>query len=759
MASVKLPREELPAADPHEGSGLDVREYLRVIWTYKWLILALTAVVGAAVIFWTLRQPKVYQATCTIEYDPNPTTPLGREIEDPANPIGSFWMSREFFATQNRIIASRTVAEAVVRSLHLHREPEFFGLHLSGEERARWEPRSVEEAAGVLQSRLTVEPLEDTRIVAIKVTDEDPERAATLANAVAQAYIDKTLRDRAGSTDRAGEWLAERSDELRSRLEASELALHRFKQEHNVLSVSMEDRQNLLAADITHHNTKLQEARSRRRQLEARAARIRALVESEDVEAAAAAFPENAALTAMRTELRAKIAQQESLSRRYGPNHQQMVTLAGEIAALREQMRRELRGLLRAAEADVAEVRRVEAGHRQDLEAAQQAGLELNLREIEYQRLNRERENNAKLYNLVLERSTETELAQRHQATHARLLDTALEPTTPISPSFTTNAAGGLGAGLALGLALAFLLSQLDRRMKSVADVEQAGLTVLGILPRIEEGDDAQPMYGRKNGKRGRRAPTPASTSRDLFVHTHPMSAAAECCRTIRTNLTFMSADDPIRTLVVTSANPREGKTTVTANVAISLAQSGKRVLLVDTDLRRPRLHRAFGVSSGRGVTSVIVGEARLMDVVQSTAIPNLDVLPCGPIPPNPSELLHSQRFAELVCEALQHYERVIFDSPPLAAVTDAAVLAPQLDAALVVVKAHATTRDALASALRQLRDVSANVVGGVLNDLDPRRKGYGAGDYYYYYRREGYYQADEDAPPNDLSRPAPPPS
>jgi capsular exopolysaccharide synthesis family protein len=204
-----------------------------------------------------------------------------------------------------------------------------------------------------------------------------------------------------------------------------------------------------------------------------------------------------------------------------------------------------------------------------------------------------------------------------------------------------------------------------------------------------------------------------------------------------------MSADEPIRTLVVTSANPREGKTTVTINIAISLAQSGKRVLMVDTDLRRPRIHRAFGVSGARGVTQIIVGEATLEATATPTLVPNLDVLPCGPIPPNPSELLHSQRFGELVRAALARYDRVIFDSPPLGAVTDAAVLAPQLDAALLVVKAQHTTRDALASSLRQLRDVAANIVGGVLNDVDPRRKGYG-GDYYYY-RREGYYYASEE--------------
>jgi capsular exopolysaccharide synthesis family protein len=423
--------------------------------------------------------------------------------------------------------------------------------------------------------------------------------------------------------------------------------------------------------------------------------------------------------------------------------------------------------VLRAAQADVREIRRVESGLRAALDEAHRDGLELNLREIEYSRLNRQRENNAKLYDLVLERTTETDLTRMFQSTHARLLDRALEPGGPISPKFTTNAAGGLGAGLALGLALAFLLSRLDRRLRSVAEVEQTGLTVLGILPKIEEGEEAQPVYGRgKNGrpKRRRRAPA-AGVSRDLFVHSHPMSAAAECCRTIRTNLTFMSADDPIRAMVITSASPREGKTTVTTNIAISLAQSGKRVLMVDTDLRRPRIHRAFGVSGARGVTSVIVGEEKLTDVVTSTDIPNLDVLACGPIPPNPSELLHSHRFGELVEAALEHYDRVIFDSPPLGAVTDAAVLAPQLDAALIVVKAQETTRDALASALRQLRDVGAHVVGGVLNDVDPRRKGYAGGDYYYYYRREGYYYAEGDEDDGDEGSPessstaAPPPS
>lgn len=746
MADHLAPNDD---SGPEGGSeeGLDIRDYLRVLWTYKWVILLVAAGVTTLVVFWTLRQPKVYQATATIEYDPNPQTPLGREVEDVANPVGSFWMSREFFATQNRIISSRAVSERVVRELELHRDPSFF--YVDEDARAEWEEVSVAQAARTLQSRLVVEAIDETRIVAIRITDHDAERAATLANAVADAYIAKTLEDRVGSTVSALDWLGSRLDTLRGQLETSEDALHQFKLEHNIVSVSMEDRQNLVASDIQHFNEALTTARTRRIELQARAARLQTAAEGENPEDSASAFPENEAISGLVENLRQKISERDGLATRYGPNHQRMQELTQQIEGVRRQLREEMTGVVRAAQADVREVRRVETGIRSALDEATRNGLNLNLREIEYQRLNRERENNSKLYTLVLERTTETNLTRRFSSTHARTLDPALPPGFPMSPNVSLNAAGGLLAGVALGLAFAFLLGRLDRRLKSVADVEALGLTIIGVLPRIDQIEE-QPVYG---SRRRRRAGADGDTddgSRDLFAHTHPMSAAAECCRTIRTNLTFMSADDPIRAMVVTSASPREGKTTVTTNVAISLAQSGKRVLIVDTDLRRPRVHRAFGLRGNVGITSVIVGDRELSQVTQSTDIKNLEVLACGPIPPNPSELLHSSKFTELVELALTRYDRVIFDSPPLGAVTDAAVLAPQLDAALLVVKSHSTTRDALGSALRQLRDVGANVVGGVLNDLDPKRKGYGNG--YYYYRREGYYYADENGNDDDSS-------
>jgi capsular exopolysaccharide synthesis family protein len=214
-----------------------------------------------------------------------------------------------------------------------------------------------------------------------------------------------------------------------------------------------------------------------------------------------------------------------------------------------------------------------------------------------------------------------------------------------------------------------------------------------------------------------------------------------------------MSADRPRKTLVVTSASPREGKTTVSISLAISLAQSGKRILLVDTDLRKPRIHRSFGKPLSRGVTTILVGEHTAKEAIQDTEIPGLSLLASGPVPPNPSELLHTEQFQKLIADLAKNYDHLILDSPPLAAVTDAAIISPQVDGTILIIHTQRTTREALRSALRQLRDVSGHLVGGVLNDVDLSTHRYGYSSYYYY-RSESYYDSDEGEGPERPSRP-----
>ena len=224
---------------------------------------------------------------------------------------------------------------------------------------------------------------------------------------------------------------------------------------------------------------------------------------------------------------------------------------------------------------------------------------------------------------------------------------------------------------------------------------------------------------------------------RDLLVHQKPMSTAAECARTIRTNLMFMNPDSPPRSLLVTSPTPRDGKTTVATSLAISIAQSGRKVLLIDTDLRRPRVHKAFEIPGSIGATSVIIGEKSLGEAASPTMVAGLDVLPCGPIPPNPSELLHGRGFQRLLAEAREKYDRVILDSPPIGAVTDAAIIAPQVDGVIVVVKANRTTRDGLVATVRQLSSVGSVILGSVVNDVDLKASSHGG--YYQYYRYDYY--------------------
>jgi succinoglycan biosynthesis transport protein ExoP len=718
--------------------GFDPREFIRPLVAYKWLVLGVAVVVGVSVLFWTLKQPRVFEAVTTIAYDPTPAQPLGSRVEDVGSPTSTFLMTREFFETQNRIIASRTVAERVVRRLGLHRDRAFLEAN---RRRTRGQSSSdVVTAAAYLQDMLSVEPVKDTRLVNLRVRDTNPQRAKLIADTLADCYIEKTMEDRLGSTVAALEWLSTQLDTIREQLSASELSLHEFKKDNNVLSVSLEDRQNLVSAEMQALNAALTEARMKRINLGARAAQLRAAVTSDPLGASTRAIAENETIATLRATLRSKRAERDGLVVRYGDLHPKIVAVDAEIATLESQVRSESQAMLASAQAELAEAGQIENGLRSALEDANRAGLALNLQEIEYGRLKRERESKAKVYDLLLERTAETDLTRMLRVTHVRLVDPALVPTIPVSPNVSTNIAGGVGAGIALGLLLAFGIARLDRRLRSSEEVERLGATVLGILPSFVPRKSREPQ---------------TTGARDLFVLREPKSAAAECIRTVRTNLAFMAAESPIRSLVVTSGSPSEGKTTVCISLAIALAQSGKRVLLVDTDLRRPRIHKAFGLTNTVGATSILVGDATLKDVVQSTDVDTLDVLSSGPIPPNPAELLHSGHFHAVLREMLDTYDRVVFDSPPLGAVIDAAVLAPQLDGAIVAVKAESTTRDSLSSTLRQLRDVGSIVRGVIINDVDlqARTYGYGRGAHYYYYHREGYYgmpekRASQEPPP-----------
>jgi capsular exopolysaccharide synthesis family protein len=337
------------------------------------------------------------------------------------------------------------------------------------------------------------------------------------------------------------------------------------------------------------------------------------------------------------------------------------------------------------------------------------------------------------MYSLIASRQKEIDITGPMRTNNVRVLERAIVPSVPVRPRPFQNLLLGLLLGLGTGVGLAFIIEALDNTVKTQADVEQfLGVPVLGLVPIIgtAPGEAAQENDHLRE--------------RDLGVFLDPKSVAAECCRSIRTNILFMSPDRPLRTMVVTSPSPKEGKTTTAINLSVTMAEAGGRVLIIDTDMRRPRLHRSFGVPNQTGISTVIVGKATIMEAVKRTDVPNLDVLPCGPVPPNPSELLHTERFAAVLAECAKLYDRIVLDSPPTSAVTDPAVLGNLADGVVLVVKAGETTRDSAMHARRQLMGAKARLIGVVVNAIDFSNPAYGYDYYYRNYYRYGYSYGSE---------------
>jgi capsular exopolysaccharide synthesis family protein len=739
---------EISVSDSAEKSSLPQQEdssrslllLLQALWKQRFLIVAVAALTTVMVTLWTMKQPKIYSAVTTIEFDPNPPRPLGRNVEDPMSGLESYWSTREYYSTQFQVLQSQSLAEMVVRQLGLQHDADFLRVPL--EQRSQFRSKTVTEAAGVLRGRIKVEPVKDSRLVQITVEDTSPRRAQLLANTIAAVYIRQNLDKRMSTTVSALEWLGQQLESLRRQLGTSERALYDYRRQHNLLSTSFEERRDHVGNRISRLSESVTETQTRRIAIAARVAELRRAAQAQDPMATNA--PELLASAPLQT-LRASYEQlrreRDGLAPRYGENAQQMQALAARMREVEAAIQREVRNVLEAAEADLRAVRRTEGELRGALAQAQQEGLEINLREIEYGQLLRERENNAKLYGIVLERTKETDLSKLMRVNNVRVLDEALLPGAPVRPKVPVNIGIGLLAGLVLGLLLANIVIQSDRTMRSEDDViDELKSTFLGLIPRIgsRPGGRYRYRYGPSSDERDEKP----VTNPDLVVHTHPTSVIAEACRVIRTNLLFMSPDQPFKTIMVASCDPREGKTTVAISLAITLAQSGKRVLLVDTDLRRPRVHKAFGRRPVVGITSVLVNEATLDEAIEETDIKNLFLLPCGPIPPNPAELLHSQRFHDLLEQLRDKYDRIVFDTPPVGAVTDALVIGPQLDGTILVTRARKTVRARARSAIAQLRSLGTRIAGVVLNDVDLSQEGGGS---YYAYAGRYEYKASPD--------------
>jgi succinoglycan biosynthesis transport protein ExoP len=721
-----------------------------------WALAFVTAaIVTLAMMFHTLGQTKIYQAQATLLFDPHPPRPLGSNVEAVVElGAGNFWDLREYYETQYKILQSRRVSKAVVQDLGLGHDGAFLMNLAPGDQPPTPITVSDDVAASALMGRISVEPLKDSRLAIVKLEDANPERAQLLLNALLETYVRQNLDDAQSMTSSAADWLRGQVDNLKGELESSEMKLHEYKEHKNILSVDLGDQSNMLREEMQQLSEALTTVRTHREEVAARHTELSKVKGDDPAHLPASELLQSQLLQDLRRAHEEAIRDRLSaLGSGKGENHPDVLAAAARVESTKGALLAEVKNIQGALAADLAIIGRQEAGLAGLLERAKKQAFELNLLEIEYNRLRRSKDNTEKLYSLVLERSKESDLSLMLRENNIRVLDRPLVPDAPIRPEVPLNIALGLLAGIVLGATFAIGLGLLDRTIKTPEDMEnEFGLTFLGLLPELASQSKVEL---RRRGKRGLKGEAGGPT--ELLVHNDPLSSTAEAARSIRTNLLFMAPDRPYRRLLVTSAAPSEGKTTVACFIATAMAQAGQRVVLIDCDLRRPRVHRIFGKTSELGVTTALIGR-KVDDVILETGVPNLWMITAGPIAPDPTELLHSDRFKAFLDDVSQRFDRVIIDSSPLIAVTDSAILSTLVDGTVVVVRAFKTTRELLKAALRGLYDVGTKPAGAVLNAVNFDRHEYRYS--YSYYRRDGYY-GEEVAKTAAKTRPsdaAPPP-
>lgn len=702
------------------GDKIDLRSYWRTI-RKRWPFVVISMIIATVIAFvYTYRQPKVYESTCQIIIDPQAPQVLPGSKDVVEMGTGSFWGNKEFYETQYRVIQSTIVGQRAAEKLGLQYDPDYSGVMGANHDLA---------ALGrAVAAQLAVKPLKDSRLATITVTDRKPQRAALIANTIADTYIEYNLDYKLEGARTAMAWLAEQEADLKRQLEESELKLYQFKKDRNLLAVSLDDKQSMLSSNLASVNSKLTDLRIQRLALESKRRMIETARENITDKETLPELRDNNTIRQLRDQFVGYSKEFAELSTKYGPEHPRIKAVHDQMDVVQKAYVKEIDAALSTFEKVYQETVDNEKALKALMAQQQNEAIEVSKVEVEYRPLQRAAQQNDKMYSVISTRQKEIDITGPMKTNNVRVLERAIVPGTPIRPKPVQNLFMGLMLGLGTGIALAFAIEALDNTLKTQADVEQfLGVPVLGLVPVI--GNSGEPADALNDNMR----------QRDLGVFLDPKSVAAECCRSIRTNILFMSPDRPIRTMVVTSPSPQEGKTTTAINLGVTMAEAGGRVLIIDTDMRRPRLHRSFGVGNQYGISTVIVGKATLEEAIKHTDVPNLDVLTCGPVPPNPSELLHTDRFAVVLADCAKLYDRVILDSPPTSAVTDPAVLGNLADGVVMIIKAGETTRDSAIHARRQLMSAKARLVGVVVNAIDFSNPAYGYEYYYRNYYRYGY--------------------
>lgn len=690
-------------------AGFQLKELWDIVVKRRWVVATFFGVLVLVVLLGTLREQRIFKATATVAILPDtPKVVSFQEVQDLG--ASNYFLYQDYYNTQNKILKSYTIAGLVIDRLGLTM------LDRKG--------RTVPMDPSVFVENLDVEPVKESQLVKVSYLDPDPKLATQVANTVAQVYIEENLNQRVEVTKQAVDFLSQRLTELKDQIVRSESEVLKFKSANDI--VGWDEKHNLVLQKLIDLNAAYSKSHTERIELEARAQKLKSLLAAGADRESVMPVLESQLIQQLKERLVELERERSELAARYKNDHPKMQRINEQIDFITKRVDGEVYKVLAAVQHEYQLKRAEERSLGRELDLAKGQALALNQKLISHSALQQEADKNQQLYDVLLQRLKETDITSNLRSNNLRIVDTATFPKLPVKPNVPVNLALALLLGLVGGIGLAFFFEYLDNTIKTQDDVDRyLHWPLLGVVPAIGADD--------------------AGVNRDLFAHNFPKSTVAESLRSVRTSIDFIAATRALPTLMVTSATPLEGKSTTSCNLGVTLAQTGQRVVLIDTDLRRSRLHKTFGVPNERGFSNLLLGASDLASIALQTQVPNLWVIPSGPLPPNPSELLGSRRMDEIIALLQARFDRVIFDTPPVMPVTDAIVLGRKVAGTVFVIKAGKVARDIATEARRRLADVNLEVLGVVLNAVDASMGGYG---YQYTY----YYGNDDERPAREAA-------
>ena len=724
---------------PSSGGDRQVHlaDYVRILYKRRWIGMTAFVLVVAVTAVNTFTATRIYEARTRLLIESGDQNVVKFEQvvdEERGRP--------DYYTTQYSILQSRALARKTLDSLKLWDHAYFGGrsgpppepgvvTKLLRTVRGLFGGREAEAAPGTAENqipardetaaqsraidafvgRLQVAQIRNSRLVDVKYRLPDPALATAIVNALAQNYIDQNLEFKFMASQEASDWLGARLDEQRKEVEQAEASLQQYREQTD--AISLQDSENIVVQKLTDLNAAVTRAKMERIQREALYHQLRASQKNPSQLDTFPAILSNTFIQQQKAELASLQAQLATLSERFGDKHPDIQKLRTAIQVSQAKLSGEIGKVVQSVESEYQAALSQERSLVSALNSQVAEAHSMNRKAINYSVLAREVDSTKQIYDSLLQRAKETGVSGELRSSNIRVIDPAERPRGSVSPNRRRAMMMAGAGGLLLAFVLVFFFEYMDSRMKNPEDIKALGIPHLGLLPIVNAKTLAggYPLLSRG---------VPANFS--------------EAFRAIRTNVLFSTATPGARSVVVTSTGPGEGKSMVACNMAVGLAQAGQRVLLIDADMRKPKVHTIFDVAPEPGLSNLLVGNAKASESVRKMSVSGLWVLPSGLIPPNPSELLGSQRLRDFIHSLGQHFDWVIIDSPPVMAVTDAALVAHHATGVLFVVGSEMTSRHAAARALDQLENAQARFIGAVLNRVDLERNAF---YYSQYYRRE----------------------